>query len=331
MMKFLVLCLFAFNAFAYVPTVESLFRHGANPDVNTNGSNITLIVKRVEGTKDSQTNSSQDVSLLADAKAEDYYKLFFTKGADSSKVAQTRYSNTSFSEASLLHKVYYPNFSSYTIKPSLEFSEKGIFFGVMTSLLYNNGAHLLNYLKSLGVPVKLNNEIINREKVEFLADYKRYLVLIGRDRNARKTEMNPMRPEDPAAQARVDAIMSEPLYTDMKQVKLARDLGEIAWVVSAEGFEAVFSYKERHLQKITYKSSAGEFEIICKDYWLADGMHYLPRFMLIRGYNGQQYQVEITNLKRYSEREDDIVKRSQNWDKILKGKESPETRPEFLL
>jgi hypothetical protein len=53
--------------------------------------------------------------------------------------------------------------------------------------------------------------------------------------------------------------------------------------------------------------------------------------MLIKTFNGQQYQVEITNVRHYIEKEDDLVRRLKNWDQVLKGKESTELRPEFLL
>lgn len=328
MMKVLALFFFVSTSVqAYVPTVESLFRHGSNPDVTANGLAITMVVKRVQpGEK--PAGSSSD-SLLKDEKAEDYYKIFFTKSGETLKVAQTRYNSNAFTEASLQHKIYYPNFSPFTIK--LEQAEKGVFFSLLNSLMLNNGAHIVNYLKSAGVPVKLNNEIINREKVEFLADYKRYLVAISKDRNAKKTEVNPMRPDDASARARAEEIMNEPMYVDTKQVKLAKDGGHVAWVVNAGAFEAVVSYKERDVQKVKFKSTAGEFEIICKDYWLANGTHSLPRYMLIKTSGGQNYQVEITNLRHYVEKEDDLVKRLRNWDQALKGRESTEARPEFLL
>ena len=330
MIKVLALLFFTTSAFAYVPTVESLFRHGSNPEVTANGLSMTIVVKKIQpGEKAGGTIS--DVSLIKDDKAEDYYKLFFTKSGENLKIAQTRYNNKNFSEAALEHKVYYPNFSAYTMKPAIEQAEKGVFFGLLHSLLLNNGEHLVNYLKSLGVPVKLNSDIINREKIEFLADYKRYLVTISKDRNAKKTEVNPMRPDDAAARERAEAIMNEPMYVDTKQVKLSKDEGQIAWVVNAGPFEAVVSYRERDVQKVKYKSAAGDFEIICKDYWLANGTHALPRFMLIKTFNGQNYQVEITNLRHYLEKDDDLVRRLRNWDQILKGKESTDVRPEFLL
>jgi hypothetical protein len=57
----------------------------------------------------------------------------------------------------------------------------------------------------------------------------------------------------------------------------------------------------------------------------------LPRFILVKTFTGEQFQVEVTNLRHYLEREEDMVKRLKNWDQILKGKESTEARPEFLL
>jgi hypothetical protein len=330
MMKFFALFLIVSTAHAYVPTVESLFRHGSNPDIVANGMVVTMVVKKIQpGEKVNE--SVNNASLLKDEKAEDFFKIFFTKTGDHLKVAQTRYNAATFSEASLEHKIYYPNFNAFTMKPSIEQAEKGIFLGLLDSLMLNNGSHLVNYLKSLGVPVKLNNEIINREKVEFLADYKRYLITVSKDRNARKTEVNPMRPDDASARQRADEIMGEPMYVDSKQVRISKDEGVIAWVVNAGPFEAVVSYKERDIQRIKYKSAAGDFEIICKDYWLANGSHALPRFMLIKTFSGVNYQVEITNLRHYLEKEDDLIKRLKNWDQVLKGRESSEPRPEFLL
>lgn len=331
MIKVLTLALLCNFAHAYVPTVESLFRHGSNPEVSVNGLSITFSVKRILPEDKTQGASVNDASLLKDESAKEFYKLFITKAGEGMKVAQTKYKSNSYSEGSLEHKIYYPNLNAYTFKPSIEQAEKGVFFGLIHSLALNDGAHFVNYLKSLGVPVKLNNEIINREKIEFLADYKRYLTLVAKDRNAKKTEVNPMNPEDPAAKQRADEIMSQPMYTDLKQVKLSKDEGQVAWVVNAGPFEAVVSYKERDVQRVKYKSAAGDFEIVCKDYWLANGTHALPKYMMIKNFAGQLYQVEVTNLRQYVEKEEDLVKRLRNWDQILKGKESHDARPEFLL
>lgn len=330
MMKmFLALLIVSTSSFAYVPTVESLFRHGSNPDVTANGVSLTFVVKKMEAGAKSQ---SSDSGLVMETKAEDYYKLFFTKVSnDVMKVAQTRYANNTFSEASLLEKVYYPNFSAYTIKGSPEESEKGLFHSMLRSMIFNDGHFLVNYLKSLGVPVKLNSEIINRQKVEYLANYKQYLVTINRDRNARKTEVNPLKPEDAAARDKADTVMNEPMYVDQKQVKLSRENGEMAWLVTAGQFDAVVSYKDREIMKFKLRSQLGEYEMTSKDNWLANGTHSLPRYILIKDYKGETYQIEILNLRHYLEKEVDLVNRLKKWDSLLKGKESTEAKPPFVL
>lgn len=330
MMKLALAALFVSSSvFAYVPTVESLFRHGSNPEVTANGVSITFVVKKIEvGTK----SSGSDVSLLNETKSEDFYKMFFTKVSnDVMKVAQTRYENNTFNEASLQEKVYFPNFTAFTIKGSPEESEKGLFQGMLRSMIFNDGAFIVNYLKTLGVPVKLNSEIINRQKVEYLASYKQYLVAINKDRNARKTAQNPLKPDDAVAREKIDNIMNEPMYVDQKQVKLSREDGEMAWLVSAGQFEAVISYKNREIRKLKYRSQLGDYEILAKEYWLANGTHALPRYILVKDYKGENFQIEVLNLRHYLEKEVDLVNRLKKWDSLLKGKESLDPKPPFVL
>lgn len=326
---FALICLSS-SAFAYVPTVESLFRHGSNPDVTANGVNVTFVVKKIEAV--AKETPKGEESLLNESKAEDFYKMFFTKVSnDVMKVSQTRYENNTFSEASLSEKHYFPNFTAYTIKGSPEESEKGIFQGMLRSMIFNDGSFLVNYLKTLGVPVKLNSEIINRQKVEYLASYKQYLVGINKDRTTKKTATNPLKPDDAAQREKIDRVMNEPMYVDQKQVKLSRENGEMAWLITAGPFEAVVSYKMREIRKIKFKSQMGEFEIICKDYWLANGTHALPKTILVKDYKGETFQVEILNLRHYLEKEVDLVNRLKKWDSLLKGKESNDPKPPFLL
>lgn len=321
-MKFLFLFALSFSAMAYVPTVESLFRHGSNPEVTSNGVAFNMTVKRLQG-GNSALKSDREV---------DYYKMYLTKnGADAFKVSQARFKNDGFSDSALEHKAYYSNLSAYTFKPDPEHLEKGLFFSLLHSLAMNNGTHVINYLKTLDVPVKLNNEIINREKIAYLASYKQYLSSINKDRDLRKTAVNPLRPEDAASREKIENVMNESMYTDTNQVKLWREEGVMAWLVSAGNFESIHSFQHRDIQKFKYKSAAGDFEITCKDYWLANGTHSFPRFMFVKTLTGEMYQIEFTNLRHYTEKEADLVKRLGNWDKILKGKASNDPRPEFLL
>lgn len=324
---FLALSLLSVSALAYVPPVESLLRHGANPDITANGVSVTFKVIKL-----GVDEKAKDSSLVSEGKAGDFYKMFFTKvNSEVMKVAQTRYSNSSFSEDSLIEKNYISNFSSYTIKSSDEETEKGIFHGMLRSILFNDGSFLIEYLKTLNVPVKLNSEIINRQKVEYLADYKQYLTAINKDRTAKKTEKNPLKPDDASQREKVDRVMNEPMYVDQKQVKVSRENGEMSWLIHAGNFEAVVSYKNREIERIKYKSATGEFDIICRDYWLANGTHGMPKTILVKDFKGDNYQIEVTNLRHYLEKDVDLVNRLKKWDSILKGKGDHTHKPSFLL
>lgn len=323
---FLLTLLISTQAFAYVPTIESLFRHGSNADVTANGVSFTLALKKIA------PGEAGKAPGATEEKVEDYFKIFLSKtSGDNLKIAQARYTDNTFSESSLAHKIYYSTFSPYTLKPSVEQMEKGVFFALINSLAYNNGSHMVNYLKTLGVPVKLNSDLINREKIDYLASYKRYLVTINQNKALKKTETNPLRPEDAATRERVEAVMNESMYVDTKQVRLAKEEGEMSWFAEAGPFTAVFSYNTRDLLKLVFKSAAGEIEILCRNYGLLNGTHRFPRTMLIRDFSGDNYEVEVTDLRHYVERDDDIVRRLKKWDMILKGKESAIPRPNFLL
>jgi len=323
-----LLCLLSFRAQAYIPTVESLFRHGSNPDVTANGVALTLVVKRMGAS----SVDSKESSLLVGQKNEDFFKLYFTKVAsDLMKVSQARFDNNTFGDNALIDRVFFSNFSSHTLKAGAEEAEKGIFFGVLRSMIFNDGVFLINYLKSLNVPVKLNNEIINRQKVEYLASYKQYLVAINKDRTNKRSMQNPLKPADAAQREKIEAVMNEPMYVDQKMVSLTSEEGQMGWLVSASGFEAVISQQEREIKRVKYKSTLGEVEIYCKDYWLANGTHRMPRTLVVKDFKGESFQVDIINMKHYLEKEIDLVNRLKKWDSILKGKTALEPRPPFML
>ncbi len=329
-MKFflVLLTLISFNSNAYVPTVESLLRHGSNPDVTANGVALTLEIKKIGASQ----GDSKDSGLFVDQKNEDFFKLYFTKvSSDLMKVAQARFANNSFGDSALIDRQFYSNFSAHALKAGGEEAEKGLFFGMLRSMIFNDGVFLINYLKTLNVPVKLNNEIINRQKVEYLASYKQYLIAINKDRTNKRSMPNPLKPADAALREKIEAVMNEPMYVDQKMVSLISEEGQMGWLISASGFEAIVSQKERDITRIKFKSTLGEFEIHCKEYWLANGTHRMPRSLIVKDFKGETYQVEIMNMKHYLEKEADLIGRLKKWDSILKGKNALEPRPPFLL
>jgi hypothetical protein len=324
MIKILFILFFSQLAFGYIPTVESLFRHGGNPEVLVNGVSLSFSVTKYE-------QDEQGQFLINENSKKEFFRLFLNKNGELLKTCQVAYSGPNYSDSSVLKKTCLSNLNDYMFNKDLGSVDKKIFLGSIFSISFNSGLNLLNYLKNIGVPIRLNNEIINREMIELLASYKRYLLNINKDRNARKTEINPLNPTDPLSRERVQQILSQSMYSDTRQVKLKKDGGEIFWHVEAEGFESLFSYMERDLKEIKYKSTNGTLEIQFNEYWRANGSHLFPRFIRIKTTHDQLYQVEILGMRHYSESEDDFYKRIRFWENILKGKRFTEASPEFLL
>src|SRR5690606_7231815 len=101
-MKLVFLSLFfvSSSVFGFVPTVESLFRHGSNPDVTADGVTLTLSVKRINQGEKTISNIT-DASLLSDEREEDFYKIYFAKKDETVRLVQVRYSNGEYSDKAI--------------------------------------------------------------------------------------------------------------------------------------------------------------------------------------------------------------------------------------
>ena len=323
-MKFLLLFfVLSQTAWSYVPTVESLFRNGSNPDMNGNVAIVNLKVTKVDpsGIVQDEKNSNSE-----------YFRIYYTRSSDDVvKLNQFKFPDQSFNEDDFVHRTYYSNFNAFTLANQPSSVEKSLFYGVMQSLVLQDGQYLVNYLKSKGLPLRLNKEIINREKINLLAQYKQYLVTINQDKEARKTLENPLRPNSADKREHVEKVMNESMYVDTQHVVLAKEGSDMSWKVSAGGFDASVSYDKRYLQKLGFKGENGDIEFIFKDYGLVNATHVLPRFILIRDFNGDNYQVEVLNLRYASLNDASFVKKLREWDQKAKARNVEVLRPSFLL
>jgi len=118
---------------------------------------------------------------------------------------------------------------------------------------------------------------------------------------------------------------------DTGHVKLAKEEGKPAWSVTAGSFESVHAYDSRAVLRYKYKTDAGEFTVIPKDYWLATGTHLFPKSFHIRNFRGENFEVDIIDYRHFLDKEEDLVKRQKKWDQLLRTGMSSEPRPEFLL
>jgi hypothetical protein len=308
-MRFLTLFIifFNFNAFSYVPTVESLFRNANNPEVTTNALVLNLSIKKVD---------NQSVTPAA-------VKLVYNSFNDSSlKLTQLLFSTESFSDAELLDKKYMGSFTTknFHLDNSLE---KGLLFASLNTLLINDSGLMLEYLKELGVGVKYNDELIVGEKMQLINRYKNFL--------GKPSEINPLRPENDDERKKIEKIMKESFYNKSNLISFGKWDNFVGWNIRDEKFEAFFENHSRKLLRLSYKTEKGTIEIIYKDYILYDGIHSFPRYIYLRDQDNISWVFETKSLRFFQENMNEMLVRIKKYDDALKGKEAIKHECSFLF
>jgi len=313
-MKFILSLFLIQSVFAYVPTVESLFRHGQNPDVTSGAAVVSLAI--------SDLNSS-------DKSKKDFIKLVFQKNSlDSYRLDQLMFENETFGDQAMKSLKRMPIVSGASLRSE---PEQALFFSSLISILFNNGYHLVSTLKSQGIGVKFNNEIINRTKIDYLVSYKQYLVKINKDWSLKKTEPNPLKPEDADEKAKVDQVMNDSIYLNTGHVSYAKfdDLG--AWKISGQDFEGYVSHEARQIRSLRLNTKGKLFDFHYRQYFRADGIHYVPRFIEFKSSTGQHLLVEILTSRLVGEGSDAIFPKLKKWEQVYKNQLELITKPAFLM
>ncbi len=119
-----IFLLTSLHVFSYVPTVESLFRHGGNPEVASNAVVLNIKV--------STEKKEENIG-----KVESFFKLYLSKsGTDAIKISQARYDSMGFIENEINHKYYNPNFSGTFLNGENPNVERGLFWTSLRSIFF---------------------------------------------------------------------------------------------------------------------------------------------------------------------------------------------------
>jgi hypothetical protein len=186
------------SAFAYIPSVESLFRNSGNAEIQSNTTVINLKIKKltVEGEK-SQTEVKPIMNTEAQAQIEEFqqgqYKLLYTVDEKSKKsmMVQVSYTSEEMKNEQVDDFLFFPTFKKFPETRGVDATQKGLFYSLMNSLALNDGFMMVNFLRSRGVSLRYNEEIINGEKVKVLNKYKDYLRIVKNDKELKETIPSP--------------------------------------------------------------------------------------------------------------------------------------------
>lgn len=320
MKYFWLLALISMSALAYVPTVESLFRNGSNPEVTSNA----IIVSA----KISNYNPFEEKTEETTAKDIWVKWVYNITPQNKLKITQLIYSSASMNEASLVAKTYVSELVPQYFGSNPTMIEKGLFISTLNSLLINDGSFMVEYLKMRGVDVRSNNELINLEKKSLLQKYKAWLI---KTKGGRESEGSPLTSDIPAEREKIESILKSPMYLDTKNVILARHQGEPAWQVKAEGFEAWVNDEKREIKQVTMKNGPQEIDLQMSDYILFNGTNYMPRNILFKNAADQLWRIEVLGIRPFNESVSELLGRLRRYDQLLQFKQELVTRPTFML
>lgn len=319
-MKFIAALLFVSSlAQAYVPTVEGLFRHGANPDVATNALVWAAKVSPFNPFEDKSAATGQPLWIKWVYNVTPQGKL---------KITQLTFTSAQMGDESLVDKVYLPEFGPRNFSATQV--DKGLFFSLANSFLINDGSFMVDFLRQSGVPAKANREILNQEKIQLAHRYRAWLAQTKGGRQ-QGSEESPLSPTSSTEKERVSQIMSSPMYYDQKQVSLSRFQGEPAWNVKADSFEAWVDDSTRNVKMVTMKSAAGDIEIQAREHFIANGTHRAPRVLTVKTALDQHFRIETVSLKHFNETGSETLARLRRYDQATQKNKATADKPPFML
>ncbi len=321
--QLLFILLISLPTLAYVPSVESIFRHGNNPEVTSNALMLAAKVTAVNPfleKNEQQQGESMWVKWVYNVTPQGKLKL-----------TQLIYRSAAMTEASLIDKAFISELiPQIFVGDSPEKTERGLLLSLFNSMLINDGSFMVEFLKNRGEPVKLNAEIINQEKKLLLSRYRAWLIRTKGGR-ADGSEESPMVPLNAVEKEKVESILSSPMYEQSPHISLSRYQGAPAWQIKTENFEGWVSDENRYIRQLSLKAGAYETEIQCRDHILYNGTHSLPRQILIKSQQDLYWQLDVITLKHFSETSTDLLARLRRYDQILQQNRVQIARPAFLF
>lgn len=325
-MKFnFLICLIVMvsQAMAYIPTVESIFRNGASLDTTNNTVAATLKISKKSAAEDS---SSQ---LMSVSFPPQLTKLYIANDqAGRAKMVQVNYSSSLAKKSEINSVLYRPEFEYGKMGFKSEENSTKMFYAVLASVLNNDGEMLVKFLQEQGVPVKLNSEIINREKLALLQRYAEYLKLKSSDDNMK----NPLKSEDAEKQIQINELMKSSFYLKSPFVSKVRDGEEFYWQIKSSNFEARLKDESRHIQFIKLQSTTGEIKFLFSDYIIASDKFEVPRKITIVEAGQDVFEIEIQKVEIFTERGDSFSTRLKDLTEEKNKNNLGRTyKPPFLL
>ena len=296
----------AMQAQAAIPTMEGLFRNGKNKDLS---GNLIIIKMMVD-----------EVSLTDDLEKRVSYLKFYFSVAEKNRIEflQVHYPDGEMRKDSANH-LYYAHNLLWNLRKE-EDDEKILFYSIMAMLGLNDSRPISSYLGKQSGDFKINKRSMNWEKVKLLKKYKDYLVI--KKKNPDTEELSPLNPEEEEKKEKVKSILAAPMYTHSENINLIRRENSFFWEVKLPTINALFSNETHFIRELKIQTVRGPLAVTFGEFNAFNGVHFLPREILIRDRTEKSYKVRILSYNIYNNPKKGLRERHKDFKKVVEKYEA---------
>lgn len=314
MKLFLILLTLHTMAFAYIPTIESLFRNGDNDTVDGHTISANFVLTRKNVLEQGEKTLQEMPSVFA-------YKLLFNNSKERTQLVQVSYSGNVISTSNMFDLKYFPQLTFNGLKLSGEDFEKKMFYSLMNSLVNNQGDLMIDFLNSVGLAALRNTEKVNRDQIQLIGRYINYLK--QKKENPEAELDNPLEPVTPEAKEKVREILKSPFLTTSNYVKRIKEGDDIYFQLKNENVDIKFDGQKHELISMKIETNMGTMEVRCFNYVVFTTISKtlkFPQLILLKDLQGNEFELKMQKLRATSDSLDVFLKRLQNYkDDLKKG------------
>jgi hypothetical protein len=314
MMKLVILA-FALNicsVFAALPTVEGLFRNGANADVAGDTIAISFIIEKLNPESETQDMTSVDPVFV---------KVIFSLNENEPiRMMQILYTNEGMENNSAIDMTTSSNLVDQIRKDSPV--ERKLLYSFLMMYGLNSSEGMNSVLKRVSPDYRTNREMINVDKRDLYRRYMSFLRNRGRTDNISTEDVSPLRPTDKEELERVNEILSKKYFMESDAVSLARQKGSFYWEVRLENVVARFTHRDHRLRSLSMGTIDGILQVAVGDFVMFNGVHELPKIMNWILPSGDAYRFIITAHQDFVSRNRTFGQRVQEYERAIETNRS---------
>ena len=289
-----------------VPSIEGLFRNPNSQDIDGDFIVIKAIIQR-ESTEE-QVYTPR------------YLKFIFSIESESRvQFLQAEYNSGKMDNKSLIQTLYLKDFMPKILNDEL--LERNMFYSYLIMYGLNNSDGISNILKKYSTKFTSNKDALNKDKIKLYDRYKKYLMAIRDDETIKDELVSPMDSEDEEEKKKIQELKSSNMYSNNESLSLEKEGRNFVLNLRLDGVSAKFSNEEHRLLSFKVTKGTTEVETFFADYILFNGRHELPKNILLKDQEKNNYNIRFVGFSIFTNKGDSLSKRALRYkENELKNK-----------